>query len=107
MENGDLRAAVRAFLLPRSPNCTSHMRLFADGRDPPLPTALHVSTLRCRGITGFGCADLGTGGPEKKRCLFSDSFNAHVDVSAVVATGIYSPRHLRMCHGREHGTWPK
>lgn len=51
MENGDLRAAVRAFLPPRNANCTSHIRLYADGRDPPLPTALHVSTLSCWGTT--------------------------------------------------------
>lgn len=60
MKNGDLRAAVRAFLPPRNPNCTSHMRLFADGRDPPLPTALHVSTVRCRGITRVRVRGSGT-----------------------------------------------
>lgn len=60
MENGDLRAAVRAFLPPRRPNCTSHMRLFADGRDPPLPTALHVSTVRTTRVRVRGS---GTGGP--------------------------------------------
>lgn len=59
MKNGDLRAAVWAFLPPRNPNCTSYMRLFADGRDPPLPTALHVSTVRCRGINRVRGARIG------------------------------------------------
>lgn len=76
MENGDLRAAVRALLPPRNPNCTSHMRLFADGRDPPLPTALHVSTVRCRGITRVRVRGSGTGHlsliRDEKRCVFSD-----------------------------------
>lgn len=49
MENGDLRAVVRYFLPPHSPNCTYHMRLHADRRDPPLPPALHVSTLHLLG----------------------------------------------------------
>lgn len=44
MENGDLRAAVRRFLPLRHPNCTHRVRLHADGRDPTLPAALHVST---------------------------------------------------------------
>lgn len=63
MENGDLRAAVRALLPPRNPNCTSHMRLFPDGRNPPLPTALHVSTVRCRGLTQVRVRGSGTGDP--------------------------------------------
>lgn len=71
MENGDLRAAVRAFLPPRNPNCTSHMRLFADRRDPPLSTALHVSTARCRGATRVRVRESGTGGPSEKRSVFS------------------------------------
>lgn len=69
MENGDLRAAVRAFLPPRSPNCTSHTGLFADRRDPPLPTALHVSTLSCRGIDPVKVRGSGTGGPAEGRCV--------------------------------------
>lgn len=43
MENGDLRAVVRYLLPAYYPNCTYHMRLYADRRDPPLPPALHVS----------------------------------------------------------------
>lgn len=43
MENGDPRAAVRRFLPLRHPNCAHRVRLHADGRDPTLPAALHVS----------------------------------------------------------------
>lgn len=58
MENGDLRTVLRCLLPLDNPNCTYHMRLHADSRDPPLPTALHVSTLH-----GFGGEDkLGGGG---------------------------------------------
>lgn len=94
MENGDLRAAVWACLPPRNPNCTSHMRLFADGRDPPLPTALHVSTGRCRGINRVRLRGSGTGGPSGKRCVFNDPFNAPVDVSVVV---VFSPHDISEC----------
>lgn len=52
MENGDLRAVVRRFLPLRHPNCTHRMRLHADGRDPPLPPALHVSTSHRFGVGG-------------------------------------------------------
>lgn len=78
MENGDLRAAVRAFLPPRSPNCTSHLGLFADRRDPALPTALHVSTVSCRGITPVRGRGSGTGGPAEGRCLFNGTLLARM-----------------------------
>lgn len=66
MENGDLRAVVRYFLPLHNPNCTYHMRLHADRRDPPLPPALHVSTLHRLGDKPGG-AERGTrtGGPAK------------------------------------------
>lgn len=72
MENGDLRAVVRYFLPLHYPNCTYHMRLHADGRDPSLPPALHVSTLHCfeekeggrSGYSGVRNAELGQVAPQ-------------------------------------------
>lgn len=90
MKNGDLRAAVWGLLPPRNPNCTSYMRLFADGRDPPLPTALHVSTVRCRGINRVRVRGSGTGGPSGKGCVFNDTRSAQVDVSAVVVFALHN-----------------
>lgn len=97
MENGDLRAAVRALLPPRRPNCTSHICVFANGRDPPLPTALHVSTVRRRGSNpGLGCADRGQVAPKRSAAFLKALFTRMLvlGVWAVVATGVYYPQHL-------------
>ena len=66
MENGDLRAVVRYLLPLHNPNCTYHMRLHADRRDPPLPPALHVSTQNgLGGKPGVRSAELGQVAPDE------------------------------------------
>lgn len=98
MENGDVRAAVRALLPPRRPNCTSHICVFADGRDPPLPTALHVSTMRLRGSNpGLRGARIGDRWPRREALRFLKALFTRMLVLGVwagVATGVYYPQHL-------------
>lgn len=83
MENGDLRAVVWCFLPPHYPNCTYHLCVHADSRDPPLPSALHVSSPHSFffGGRGGGDAERGTrtGGPTRA-CAPSSAYLGGDDV---------------------------
>ncbi|KAF3689981.1 Voltage-dependent calcium channel subunit alpha-2/delta-2 [Channa argus] len=87
MENGDLRAVVWYFLPLHNSNCTYHMRLYANRRDPPLPTALHISS--CLGCTSVR--------PEQFYCRAGDPSRAKTGTFA--ARAAWANQIFARCNG--------